>query len=272
MIDPYLVKKIADITGFRSDIVEQVLNLKSVLRRIYSDPNLENNYALIGGTAINFFDPELPRLSVDIDLDYIHTGREEFKDEVIKQHLKIFTKIGESIEMELFKSKLYPLKLNLIFLFKSNYSPSNEGYIKIDISYITKTPIYPPNGEKRLNHSHMKTAFILKGITRVKDLFYQRGQNIKSCSKNEFKIQLFPFLRSYNISENEIELMKRQSREFLDRVCSNNWTKKEKEFVHKFQDKGQYCPEILFGKNNSEFKHMYSNQYLSDSAASFHKK
>lgn len=245
--------------------------------------------------------------------------------------------------MELFKSELYPSKLNLIFLFKSNYFPSNESIIKIDISYLTKTPIYPPkrlrirklsdgdhlsgfdvislnpaelwagkalaliykadkdpkptegadlysmaisrhifdtsrieqkikNGEKRLNHSHMKTAFILKGITRVKDLFYQRGQNIKSCSKNEFKIQLFPFLRSDIISENEIELMKRQSREFLDRVCSNNWTKKEKEFVHKFQNKGQYCPEILFGKNNSEFKHMYSNQYLSDSAASFHKK
>ena len=34
----------------------------------------QSSFALKGGTAINFFVQDLPRLSVDIDLTFVHTG------------------------------------------------------------------------------------------------------------------------------------------------------------------------------------------------------
>ncbi len=42
-----------------------------LLVRILPYIEAENVFALKGGTAINFFVRELPRLSVDIDLSYI---------------------------------------------------------------------------------------------------------------------------------------------------------------------------------------------------------
>jgi hypothetical protein len=46
---------------------KQVALLISVIHEIALDPR----FALHGGTAINLFDRDMPRLSVDIDLTYI---------------------------------------------------------------------------------------------------------------------------------------------------------------------------------------------------------
>ena len=63
--------------------------------------------------------------------------------------------------------------------------------------------------------------------------------------------------------------MKTLAREFLDRVCSNNWSDKEKEFVRIFQEKGEYAPEILFGKRNQIYTQLRDNEYLLNSAILF---
>lgn len=62
--------------------------LISILPQITRD----TDFALHGGTAINFFVRDLPRLSVDIDLTYLNIGlREEAIDAVSKQ-LKMISK------------------------------------------------------------------------------------------------------------------------------------------------------------------------------------
>ena len=54
---------------------KQVILLLSILERLRNYPF----FALKGGTAINFFYTNLPRLSVDIDLSYIKiTERAQF--------------------------------------------------------------------------------------------------------------------------------------------------------------------------------------------------
>lgn len=58
-------------TGFRPEILEKVIHLLNLLEGFNSHPFLKNRLALKGGTAINLFLFDVPRLSVDIDLNYI---------------------------------------------------------------------------------------------------------------------------------------------------------------------------------------------------------
>ncbi|MBS0655283.1 MAG: nucleotidyl transferase AbiEii/AbiGii toxin family protein [Verrucomicrobia bacterium] len=61
----------ASKTGFRAEILEKVWHLMRLLEAINRDSFLENRLALKGGTALNLFLFQVPRLSVDIDLNYI---------------------------------------------------------------------------------------------------------------------------------------------------------------------------------------------------------
>jgi predicted nucleotidyltransferase component of viral defense system len=63
----------AAATGFRPEVLEKVLHLLTLLEGFRRHPFLQGRLALKGGTALNLFVFELPRLSVDIDLNYIGT-------------------------------------------------------------------------------------------------------------------------------------------------------------------------------------------------------
>ena len=65
------IVSISDSTGFRDDIVEKVLQLLNLLNKLNSHSFLKGKLALKGGTALNLFVLDIPRLSVDIDLNYI---------------------------------------------------------------------------------------------------------------------------------------------------------------------------------------------------------
>lgn len=61
----------AEATGFRAEVLEKVIHLLNLLEGFRSHPFLRERLALKGGTALNLFVFNLPRLSVDIDLNYI---------------------------------------------------------------------------------------------------------------------------------------------------------------------------------------------------------
>ncbi len=68
----------AESTGFKAKMVEKVLHLLNLLNALNSHPFLKGKWVLKGGTALNLFVFDLPRLSVDIDLNYIGAlGRKE---------------------------------------------------------------------------------------------------------------------------------------------------------------------------------------------------
>ena len=69
---------IAKPDGFDEGTVEKVLHLVHLLNVLNSHPALRGKWVLKGGTALNLFVLRHPRLSVDIDLNYIGAlGREE---------------------------------------------------------------------------------------------------------------------------------------------------------------------------------------------------
>ncbi len=71
------VEKVAEESGFRKDSVEKVMRLCRVLRRLDSHPTTAGAWLLKGGTALNLLHLDVPRLSVDIDLNFIGASDRE---------------------------------------------------------------------------------------------------------------------------------------------------------------------------------------------------
>jgi hypothetical protein len=65
------LRREAAATGFQSEPLEKVIRLIDLLEGLRSHPFLKTRIALKGGTALNLFIFDVPRLSVDVDLNYI---------------------------------------------------------------------------------------------------------------------------------------------------------------------------------------------------------
>jgi hypothetical protein len=95
------VVAVAAATGFRQDMVEKVMNLLDLLDALAHHPFLSSRLVLKGGTALNVFLDDLPRLSVDIDLNYIGSaaleGMEAERPEVEDGIRLVATRLGYSI-------------------------------------------------------------------------------------------------------------------------------------------------------------------------------
>lgn len=74
MIGAARIRRLAADSGYREEIVEKVLYLEAILRQLARHPELAAAWALKGGTALNLFFLDVPRLSVDIDINYVGHG------------------------------------------------------------------------------------------------------------------------------------------------------------------------------------------------------
>jgi hypothetical protein len=84
--------RLGGTTGFRSDTLEKVLRLGRVLDQVGRHPFLGERLALKGGTALNlFFGAQAPRLSVDLDFNYV---RPVERDEMLREKEEIERALG----------------------------------------------------------------------------------------------------------------------------------------------------------------------------------
>jgi len=65
------VEQLARDTGFRASVVEKVLRLHGILERLDRHETTNGAWVLKGGTALNLLHLDVPRLSIDIDVNYI---------------------------------------------------------------------------------------------------------------------------------------------------------------------------------------------------------
>jgi len=70
LTDAELLREAA-ASGFRADVLEKAIRLMDLLEALRSHPYLKTRIALKGGTALNLFVLDVPRLSVDVDLNYV---------------------------------------------------------------------------------------------------------------------------------------------------------------------------------------------------------
>ena len=79
--DETAINAVHQETGFDQFYIEKVLRLLAILKTFFSHHALKDKYVLKGGTALNLFYFDLPRLSVDIDLNYLGLDRESMLKE-----------------------------------------------------------------------------------------------------------------------------------------------------------------------------------------------
>ena len=129
--------------GFVRDTFEKVLRLKEILTYLNTDEYLHEHLALKGGTAINMTIFNLPRLSVDLDLDF--TPNLPLED--MEKARKKITKMLESYMTEegyfLSGSSRYSHSLDSM-LFQYQNAGGNRDSIKLELNYSLRSHIFAP--------------------------------------------------------------------------------------------------------------------------------
>ncbi len=137
----------ANEMNFVRDTLEKVLRLSEILNYLNTNPLTKENLVLKGGTAINLTVFDLPRLSVDIDLDFSQNlSRDEMlaTREKIRDDIKIYMSTqGYSISP---RSKAFHSLDSFVFTYL-NLGGMNDN-IKIEINYSLRAHIFLPTMRK----------------------------------------------------------------------------------------------------------------------------
>jgi predicted nucleotidyltransferase component of viral defense system len=139
--------KVAGETGFIRDNLEKVFRLCEVLQYLNENQLFAEHLALKGGTAINLTVFDMPRLSVDIDLDFTkECNREEM--------LETRTTINENLLNFMF-AQGYALSPNTknphsldSWSFNYQNSVGNRDNIRIEINYSMRNHVFPVEKKK----------------------------------------------------------------------------------------------------------------------------
>ena len=134
------IKPIAEKTGFNLQVVEKVVHLLNLLNMINSHPVLKGKLVLKGGTALNLFIFDMPRLSVDIDLNYI--GALDLK-EMTMDRPRIDQALAAVFQREGFIVKRVPSEHaggKWILNYRSCMGES--GNLEVDLNYMFRQPLW----------------------------------------------------------------------------------------------------------------------------------
>jgi len=71
VVTPDTLRQLASERRLQPATLERVIRLLDVLNAFGADSLIAPRIALKGGTALNVFHADLPRLSVDIDINYV---------------------------------------------------------------------------------------------------------------------------------------------------------------------------------------------------------
>ncbi len=139
-LDRMILGRMAKEMGFVRDTLEKVCRLADVLRFMEDDELLSICIALKGGTAINLTIFDLPRLSVDIDLDYCNSLDRE---KMLKDRKIITNRIDKYMVANGYV--LSPKSKNYHALDSFVYEYVNAGGVrdnlKIEINYMLRAHI-----------------------------------------------------------------------------------------------------------------------------------
>ncbi len=142
MLSPDQLFAAASAAGFPVESYERVHALVRLLQALRAHPFTKERVALKGGTALNLFMFELPRLSVDIDLNYIgaadvDTMRAD-RPELERAAAQICGRLGYQI-----KRSPKEWAGGKWILSYERAEKGRKGNLELDIVYTLRTPLWP---------------------------------------------------------------------------------------------------------------------------------
>ena len=132
----------AAASSFQAEPLEKVLRLLELLDALRSHPFLRGRIVLKGGTALNLFVLDIPRLSVDIDLNYVGAvDRETMLAEKPQVDAAIGAVCGRlDIRIRRTPGDHAGGKYRLTY---TNAFGRASG-LELDVNYLLRTPLWPP--------------------------------------------------------------------------------------------------------------------------------
>lgn len=154
------------MAGWIPDILERSVRLLLLLEGIDRHPLLHDKLLLKGGTALNLFHLPVPRLSVDIDLNYV--GSLDLK-ETRAQRPEI-----ERALTAVANSQDYGVSLSTeahagrkLYLQYTNLSGVQDR-LEVDINYLFRLALFPP--ERRASHGLLPGFSVTYPLVNWKEL------------------------------------------------------------------------------------------------------
>lgn len=133
--------QVAEASGFQLESLERVTRLFEILESLCRHPFLKSRFALKGGTALNAFVLPLPRLSVDIDLNYIGSGDREVmladRPKVEQAIEAVCSRLGIQIKRLPMEHAGGKWKLSC------QSSSGRPISVAIDMNFLMRTPLWP---------------------------------------------------------------------------------------------------------------------------------
>src|SRR3970282_1648974 len=128
--------------GCGGDPLEKVFRLMALLDALNSHPFLKTRIAVKGGTALNLFYFDVPRLSVDIDLNYIGAADRET---MLVERPKLEQAVQAVCSREGLTARRRPSehaggKWRLTYV----ASTGGSGNLELDVNFVLRAPLWSP--------------------------------------------------------------------------------------------------------------------------------
>lgn len=150
------LERMSQRTDFPTESLQKQMTLLDLLREISRHPLLRKKFALKGGTAINLFWFPLPRLSVDIDLNYVSSAD---RDTMLKDRPILEEALKKLIESRGISVEHVPTKEHAGGKWRLR-APSTFGgnfTLEIDLNYLMRVPVLGIQGKQpfKLDEDYM---------------------------------------------------------------------------------------------------------------------
>ncbi len=141
MLTPADLERLAREVGFQPEPLEKVVHLIDLLDALRSHPYLATRVALKGGTALNLFVLDLPRLSVDIDLNYVGSADREV---MMAERPKVEQAIAAVCARQGFSVAGVPGEhAGGRWRLRYQRADGRPGQLELDLNYLHRVPLWP---------------------------------------------------------------------------------------------------------------------------------
>lgn len=183
------LRKIQRDTGFNPGFIEKVYQLTRILEAVYSDNNLKEYLALKGGTALNFIYLNIPRLSVDLDFNFV--GALE-KNKMLQLRPTVTDRIKVVADNLGFTTSKKPFSYILDrFLLRYRSLQGLRDSMRIEINYLERIPVVVPV-QKSFHHFFGDIErFKVKTYQQQINPFISSSQNIDASQVKQDVVEFY---------------------------------------------------------------------------------
>lgn len=211
---------LAEKTGFRTDSLQKQMTLLDLLREINRHPLLKKQFALKGGTAINLFWFQLPRLSVDIDLNYI--GSED-RETMMNDRPKLEQEMKKLVESRGIAVRNVPAEhAGAKWRLQSPNAFGGNFTLEVDLNYIMRIPVWGVESKSPfpLDEDY---EFACNTVS-FEELF---GGKIKALMDRSAARDLYDVFKLSQIHDSFDIVKLRKTMIFFGITCNDDWRKKD---------------------------------------------